>query len=380
MADNRLAAYRTKPATEDKNRLAAYRTPSLSAGDVAKGAAKNFPASAAQFVKDIITPFLHPVETGKSLADLATGAVQAGTDLEELGGDAPQADMARAVAKFFVDRYGGAENLKRTMANDPVGSGADISILATGGATAGARLPGIAGKAARLVGEAGKVVDPVQGAVKAVKGAGKLVGKGAAALLGTTTGVGSTAITTAAASGRAGGNLGAKFRAAMRGEAPFDEVVEEARGAVKNLYDRRAAQYQNGFAAIKGDPTILDFDKVDEALESVLQVKQFKGRSISKSTEAIKLQVADAIAEWRALKPSEFHTVEGFDALKQSIGDILSTTQKGTPEWRVVNEVYQGISKEITRQAPGYAKIMKNYTQATDTLKELPNCPFDTSV
>ena len=37
----------------------------------------------------------------------------------------------------------------------------------------------------------------------------------------------------------------------------------------------------------------------------------------------------------------------------------------------MANEAYQAVKQTITDQAPGYAKVMKDYTQATDLLQEI---------
>ena len=151
----------------------------------------------------------------------------------------------------------------------------------------------------------------------------------------------------------------------------MEEVVNSAKAAVDNLYQQRSQAYQSGMKGVAGDPTVLDFKKVDDALASVTEVKSFKGVPISKSTAGIRGKIKEQIDQWRGLDPTEYHTVEGFDALKQSLGDVLESAQYGTPEWRVANEAYQAVKRTITDQAPGYAKVMKDYTIATDLLREI---------
>ena len=190
-------------------------------------------------------------------------------------------------------------------------------------------------------------------------------------LPGMTTGVGSKAVKTAVASGVAGGDLSTRFRDAMRGKTPVSDVVEEARAAVGNLYTTRGQQYKSDMAAVSGDPAILDFADVDKALADVSGVKNYKGIPISKSTEGVRTRIAEIADEWRELDPTEFHTVEGFDALKQSFGDVLDSVPYGGAEWKVANTAYQGVRKSIVKQAPEYAKAMSNYEQASTLLKEV---------
>ena len=228
------------------------------------------------------------------------------------------------------------------------------------------------GQVARVAGTVGNAVDPASVAARGVGILGKKIAAPVATgVLGMTTGTGPTAIRTASAAGMAGGDLGTKFRAAMRGQMPMEEVVNSAKGAVDNLYQQRSQAYQSGMKDVAGDPTVLNFKKVDDALASVTEVKSFKGVPISKSTADIRYKIKNLIDQWRGLDPTEYHTVEGFDALKQSLGDVLESAQYGTSEWKVANEAYQSVRRTITDQAPGYAKVMEDYTQATDLLQEI---------
>ena len=73
------------------------------------------------------------------IGELAAGATQKvgralGIDMGSEG--IPKAD---AVGQFFKDRYGAMENIKHTLATDPVGSLADAATVLSGGELAGAR-------------------------------------------------------------------------------------------------------------------------------------------------------------------------------------------------------------------------------------------------
>ena len=116
---------------------------------------------------------------------------------------------------------------------------------------------------------------------------------------------------------------------------------------------------------------MLSFDPVTDAWKNIQGVKSYKGRSLSKSTAEIRKKLESEISEWQQLDPKEFHTVEGFDALKQSIGDIRESTQYGTPERKVANEVYHAVRKSIVDQAPEYAKVMKGYETGSKHLRDV---------
>ena len=121
----------------------------------------------------------------------------------------------------------------------------------------------------------------------------------------------------------------------------------------------------------KAPEKVLDFSRVDKALKDISGVKKFRGVPISRSTESVRGRISEIVDQWRDLEPSQYHTVEGFDAFKQAIGDVMDSTQYGTPDWKVANEAYQAVKKTIVYQAPEYARVMKDYEQGTKLLKEI---------
>ena len=50
---------------------------------------------------------------------------------------------------------------------------------------------------------------------------------------------------------------------------------------------------------------------------------------------------------------------------------MLEKYKPGTTEYRAVSEIYNSIKKDISAQAPTYAKVMKEYEMATKTLMDL---------
>lgn len=365
--------------------------------DVPGDALSNFPASARQAGEDLATLFHSPLEVAGDLGRIVLGAAQ-----KFVPGEQDSEKYADAVAQFFADRYGGMDALRDTMAEDPVGFMADASMVLTGGGGIAARTPGVAAKLSQQAAKAGRAplleeqIAPVMRAVRAgVERAGQvaerggqlidplaMAGRTAAAatrgagnvgahVAGFASGTGGKAIQTAAEVGREGGDAQRAFLRSMRGDAPMEEVVDTAREAVSNMYSARSRAYSEGMAGVVDDPTVLDFGKLDEALAGVAEVKNFKGVPISKSTTAVREQVGEILEQWRNLDPAEYHTVEGFDALKQSLGDVLASTPYGTPEWRVANDAYQAAKRTITDQAPAYGRVMHDYEKATALLKEI---------
>ncbi len=119
---------------------------SYSAAEVPFQAVKNIPSSAARFAGGLYDVITSPVQTAKGVLDIGAGAIQSVlpqtvVDWVNRFEANPEAgrqvvEAARAAGGVIADRWGGYENIKRTLAEDPVGAAADLSTLLTGGAGA----------------------------------------------------------------------------------------------------------------------------------------------------------------------------------------------------------------------------------------------------
>lgn len=335
----------------------------MSWGDVAKNAVSNIPSSTGELISSIAQPVIHPVDTAENVASVGKGIMQkiglmSGSDSEK---------YADAVGRFFLDRYGSVDNIKQTIAKDPVGVLADVATVFTGGETALARAPAAVAKVGEVAGKIGRAVDPLTAAGKVAKFGGGV----AAQALGISTGAGADAFKVAARAGAEGGEAGKSFLDNLTGKADMGAVVQDAKNAVGQLRSERGDIYRQEMAKIGADNTVLNFDKILDASDRVDKVKSYKGQSLSPSTEAIRDNITNVVLEWSYLDPKQFHTAEGLDALKQKIGDIRDATQHGTPERVVADQVYNSIKDTITKQAPEYAKVMKGYQDASDLIKEM---------
>ena len=133
----------------------------------------NVPSSAAQVGSDLWSAVTNPVDTLQAVAGAGVGGVQLAKDA--LGVPSPglfgeHRDTARAVGDFYSGRYGGGQEFLDTVRTDPVGAALDIGGLLSGGAAAGARLPGVAGRLARAITHA----DPVAAGGRAVAAGGRV--------------------------------------------------------------------------------------------------------------------------------------------------------------------------------------------------------------
>jgi hypothetical protein len=323
------------------------------------------PSSAYNLLKNTVDPFLHPIETVKNVGRLGLGTA------EKLGisPTTGHEQYPEAVGQFFKDRYGGWDNFKKTLQEDPVGVVGDLSVLLTAGGSAVERLPGVIGEAGEAMRTVGEVSNPLNVGTSALKAAPKAA---AAAVGNIGTGSGGEAIKGAFEAGREGGAGGTAFRANMRDpEIHQSGIVQQARKALGEVRMERAAEYQKGMAAVGQNQKVLTFDDIDKAVSQANRVKSFKGVNISPSTDAVRDKINKAIAWWRKLPPGDFHTPAGFDALKQYVGDIKDSLQFGTPERKVAEEIYGAIRGSIVKQEPNYANVMKDYEQASNLIDEV---------
>lgn len=215
------------------------------------------------------------------------------------------------------------------------------------------------------LGAAGGVAGPVIGGV--AKGGGKLLPH----ILGGTTGTGSNAVRGAFDAGLAGGDTGQAFTDSMRGNTPWDDVVSQAKDALGNMRAERNAAYRSGMDDISKDATVLDFAPVDAALAKTNGVKSFKGIDTSPKTADVRAEIGKTISDWKGLDPAEYHTPEGFDALKQMLGDIRDDLPSHSPQRVIADNAYGAVRKTIADQAPAYNKVMADYSKASDEVSNI---------
>lgn len=160
--------------------------PPIAWSDIPGQAMENLPESAGKFIH----PFLHPIETAKGMAGLSGGLAEkaapylkgndplsavvrgAAAGSKYLGG---HEQMADEFGQQMKDRYGGLENVKHTLAEDPVGAAADLSMVLTGGGSAASRLPGMAGRVGEVAGRVGSAIDPLRPVTKGIEKVGELI-------------------------------------------------------------------------------------------------------------------------------------------------------------------------------------------------------------
>lgn len=368
---------------------------------MAQEAVVNFPSSAVQMGKDIYQAVRHPIQTATTLYDLGVGAFQVinpnTTEFFLKGGDPEKQKLATDFGKYLVDRYGSLESTKKTFAEDPVGFSADLSTLLTGvagatratskvasGATKAA--PGIRTAeaaygvkraseiAANIASMSAKYTEPMTLPLtvggKTIQWTAGTVVPGVFAM---TTGAGMAPIQKAFESGRKGGQELQQFTEAMRGSLDILEPLEIAKQNLDNLRQARSAQYVASMAEIKADPAILSFDDIDAAWQKGLDRVFYEGK-IKDSIGAQGLESLKAVIDdWRNSDPATYHTPMGMDALKQKLySEVLDKIDyNNTNARKVVSDVIDSVRQSINTQAPTYSKIMADYSEMSDLIRQI---------
>lgn len=235
----------------------------------------------------------------------------------------------------------------------------------TGGASAGLVDPEQA-QAGAVVGGALPLAIPALGAVA------RKIGSGLSEVLGVTTGAGGEAIRQAGRAGMEGGKRAEQFTENMRGRAEMADALDAAKANLQAMREAKSAEYRAGMVDIRGDKQVLDFADIDKAINDAAGVTQYKGQVKNIKAEQVRAEIADAVNEWRSLDPAEYHTPEGFDALKQKIGAIQEKIPfEDRTSRKVAGDVYNAIKGAITKQAKAYSDVMRDYHQAESDIQEI---------
>lgn len=323
-------------------------------------AAVNAPESAVQYAKDFMHPFFHPIDTAESLGGLALGLAQkAGIKI-----DGEYEKYPDAVGQLIMDRYGSVDNFKKTMAKDPVGTLGDISTVLSPGSLV-ARAPGIVGKIGKTLSTVSKVTDPLNVPRAGLWGAKKVGAVGA----GVTTGAGMRNFEEA---GRAGypGEHGAQFREAQAGVTSPRDLVDTARDAVAEIVKERGNLYNAQKGGINNNQ-ILSFNRLNRAMVDAHKINKFGTEELGESTKALRDALDNRIMHWATLDKNTYHTPLGFDALKKALNDIGDQHATTPAQKAIVAKYADAVKGTLTAADPKYAKLMKTYSEFSDSINEL---------
>ncbi|CDM57367.1 hypothetical protein [Rhizobium favelukesii] len=332
-------------------------------GDVPGQALNNLIPSAKQAGSDLAQPFLHPIDTAKALGQVAGGvAAKAGIgDMDQTAAD--------SVGKFFTDRYGSEEGFKRAVAQDPVGVLSDLGTVMSLGGGAAVRAPGVAGKAASLVAKAGEIVDPVSAAARVgtavAAPVARAAGRGAAHVLGVTTGVGDAPIRELTRAGSEGNRAALEQ---LRGAGNSQDIVDDARAAFGEIRDDRGAQYVQDMNHVFSDTQPLALTDVTRQIANE-RAKVYPTGKIANDAEAASTldQINSVVNEANQLGDL---TPRGLDSLKRRI-DAIGQSAGGSFSKGIANRISGSLIDTVSTRHPDYRTGLLGYTNRSRDLTQI---------
>ena len=349
----------------------------------------NIPESASRYFGGLAEAVMNPIETAKTIGQLGAGALSLGLgdDFQQRLGISDESEqLATQVGELMVERYGSLDAAKETLKNDPVGVLGDLSTVLGVGGVGIAKTAGMASKTARAAGETtskiGGKIEPLAAVAAPVGAVARIPGEITKQALGVTTGAGDEAISQAFQAGKAGGESASQFRENISGRVDPTDVVDAAKAGVKQIRDNRREAYLTELAKFGKSETPLPIDRMDRVMAEALAANISRGKSGTappriRDPEVQKTldELNDIVSEYKTLDPLEFHTPIGMDDLKKRIGAFMQRVAKNkgydSPEYALTKQVYDSIGRELRAHDPIYGRIMKDYAEASDLIRQL---------
>jgi len=243
----------------------------------------------------------------------------------------------------------------------------------------------MASQAARKAGETtsriGGKIEPLAAVAAPIGAVARIPGEVAKQVTGVTTGAGTEPISQAFQAGKAGGESAAAFREGLKNASP-EQIVDVARQGVAQIRQARNARYQEEMAKFRKTPSPIDTSLIFGVMAKARRSADFRGESgtgkvnvIGKDQNNALSTVERIIRSWSKGDPIEYHTPSGVDALKRQVGEVMqkvgTNSGFGSPAYRSVKQVYDGIGQALRKHDPIYDRIMKDYSEASKLLDEI---------
>ena len=352
----------------------------------------NIPQSTAQFVTDIATPFLSPVDTVTTLGKLGAGLMQLA-----IPGEQGNEELARAVGSYYADRYGGIDNVLKTLKEDPVGILSDVALMATG-AGAGVKATGQASKIQKVadVGETikktgigidpatpifsgtvstmGKLNNALDGSVRGTK-AKQFIKDIPSEILGKMTGTGAEVSQLSYEAGRKGGEAKKRLRDNRMGVVDETQVVDEA----MDILGKQQKAIADDLTTAKGvgnEGGTLRLEEIGMDMKDPLKIiddfaidKSYRGMSEFSTEATAKIdEIRKIILEFG--KPGRgMNTAKGMDLLKRRINALYERSPSKNDVNVPVTHMTRKINELIEKKVPEYAKVNKEFAETQNIIR-----------
>jgi len=332
--------------------------------ETAEGFGANFVSDTETQFGNVYEALSHPIESAKSMYEVASGAIQL-----LIPGEQVNEDQARAVGKYYKSKYGTIPAFKRALRDTPAEVLTDLgSVFSLGGAGV-ATLPGKVSKIGQIAGKAGAMMDPISLVGKGVNLTARAGGKLASTGLGTLTGTGSLPLEVAFKANLEGGEKAAQLRKHMRGDDKtgphLREVVDEGKSRLTEKVLAKQKTYQEQMSAWKDSPTTIPLDDTLSFWQKEVQsMKRGDRWLVNDTTKSKVVGIGKILDEWFADPKS--HNAYGFDGLRQRLNDVPIDYANEKRVGRIMTKLKHQLKNKIETDVPEYAKAMKDYAWAAD--------------
>lgn len=344
--------------------------PTLRWSDVPGMALKNAIPSAKAAALGAIEPIRHPLDTMAALGQLGKGALSKASGALGYPRAPEDEKTLDALGQFYKDRFGSEEKFKKALAEDPVGVAADASSFIGGGGSLLGRLPGMAGRAGEAISATGRAIHPLNAA--ATVAAPAMLP--AMSLLNYPLSIKSGAPVPALQRALKAGWKGSEpFREQIGGADPT-EIVNKAHDAVSEIARQRRKNYLAGMANVAGSANPIDYSDINKALRDALKDVTHGSKTYKREAGAMLQDLWKEVRDWQSMPNTSsvnYHNVEGVDKLKQLVGELRANAKPGSPADAVATKIYNSIRDTLGKHDPNYLKVMEDYGDLSDQLKQL---------
>ena len=375
-------------------------------GEVAGKALNKTPESAMNLVKGIGSSIYNYDKTLGSIKDIGSGLLSKAEGAIGVEQDPKKKDEAEALVNalgnHYKDTYGGllsgdTSGLKKELVNDPMSPLMDVATVLSGGELAAAKAPGMLGKIGELSGKLGSAIDPVQNALRVAKVAAKPITypikKIVPLLQAGATGVPKNMLDMA---GEAATTKNPAYRDAFHSTMTGSMTPEQTNDIIRNSLDdinrQNSADYVAGKQALTASGKLqpLDWKNVTDALDSARKATRttdpstgefmIKDAAGDKMLDTLEEEIRGTpptmtspgtLGYMNAPAGSPFHTLQGFDDLKQKIGNLLYDRNLSPKTKANIGQLYGAAKKSITDVYPDYEKLMEASQQNILQMKDL---------
>jgi hypothetical protein len=386
----------------DYSKADAQATKNAGLLEAATQTVKNIPASAANLLVGIASL---PIDAVKSVMTMTPqGTTKTTIDLvKDLAAAAGMGDAdgktLSAVGDALAERYGGYENLKRTLITDPVGFAGDVSLLATGTGAA-AKVAGLTrtGEVSSAIGtrldplsflveSARGTVPPIREAIKQRVPVSPRIGEFAsdvtASAVGFPSGIGPETVSTLYQAGRTrpfGAATTQPYEAATAGlrepESITRKTVDLATQSVRNLRNLASQQYKQARQQFGAQAQPVNFDDIRQTIQDLRPENYgtYTRKNMPTSHRAWET-MRDMVEDYSTAIQKNPAKADPL-AIDQFKKDLYERGSKvagkfDTDSARIARDAYQGVRQKLVEADPLYDQMMKNYEAAQDELFQL---------